>query len=133
MSRKTAFGVSQGPYRLTLEELLYGLGQGSTSATIHKMIMHALALSFVGILVISVARRLQHEQIGEGCIDDKGLGTTNLHLTAITPTSNKALTSEETELHTIVNATLQFFLDLLNVIGGDLHTGKITCFLIFHR
>jgi hypothetical protein len=110
----------------------------SASATdswgiIHGLIMHALALSFIGIIILSVTRCLQHEQIGEGFIDDTGIGTTNPHSTAITPTSNKALTNEETELHTKANAILQVIFGLLNAIGGDLHTGKSACFLIFHR
>jgi hypothetical protein len=37
------------------------------------------------------------------------------------------------EQHTNSNGILQFFLDLLKVIGGNIHTGKITCYLLFHR
>jgi hypothetical protein len=57
--------------------------------------MNALALSFIGILVISVSKQRQHEWIGEGFIDDTELGTTNPHSTAITPSTMKALTIEE--------------------------------------
>jgi hypothetical protein len=97
---KTAFVISSRSYRSTLEELLNGLGQGSTSATdiwgiMHGLVMHVLALSFVGILILSVAKRLQHEPIGEVCIDDTCMGTANPHATSITLTSNKTLMNEE--------------------------------------
>jgi hypothetical protein len=126
---KTAFGVSARSYSSTLEKLLYGLGQGSTPATdiwgiIHGLVMNALALSLTGILIISIAKRRQHERIGEGFIDYTGLGTTNPYSTTINPTRMKALKNEERELHTNANGILQLFLDLLNVIGGDLRSGK---------
>jgi hypothetical protein len=41
--------------------------------------MHAADLAFVGILLLSVSDILCHEMIGEGFIDDTGLGTTNPH------------------------------------------------------
>jgi hypothetical protein len=93
--------------------------------------MNALSILFIGILVLSVSKRLQHER--KGFIDGTGLGATNPHSTAITTTDMKALTNEERELHTKANGILQFFLDLLNVIGGELHSGKSACFLLFHR
>jgi hypothetical protein len=136
---KTAFRVSERSYRSKLEELIYGLGQGSTPATnlwgiIHGLVINALALSFIGILILSISKRLQHERIGEGFIGDTGLGSSNPHSTTTTPTSTKALTNEEIELHMKANGILQFFLNLLNVIGGgDLHSGKSACFLLFHR
>jgi hypothetical protein len=135
---KMAFDVSARYYSSTLAKLLYKLGQGSILATylwriIHGLIMNALALSFIGILILSVSKQRQHERIGEGFIDDTGMGTTNPYSMAITPTSMKALTIEERELHTKANGILQFFLYFLIVIGGDLHSCKIACFLLFHR
>jgi hypothetical protein len=126
---KTAFGISTNSHSSTLANLLYGLGQGSTPATdlwgiIHGLVVNALALSFIGILIISTSKQHQHEHIGQGFIYDTGLGTTSPHSTAITQATMKALTIEERELHTNANGTLQFFLDLLNVIGGNLHSGK---------
>jgi hypothetical protein len=87
-------------YRSTLAELIYGLGQGSTSVTdiwgvLHGLIMHAAALSFVGILLLSVSGLLHYERIGEGFIDDICLGTTDPHSTAITPMNQKVFTNEE--------------------------------------
>jgi hypothetical protein len=61
------------------------------------------------------------------------LGTRNPHSTAITPTSQKDLTNEEFIPNTKANVILQFFLDLLHVIGGDLNTGKSASFIPFHR
>jgi hypothetical protein len=129
MSRKNALGVSAKSYCSTLEKLLYGLGQGSTPATnlwgiLHGLVMNALALSFIGIMILSVSKQRQHKRIGEGFIYDTGLGTTNPHSTTIKPTSMKAITTKESESHTKANGILQFFLDLLNVIGGDLHSGE---------
>jgi hypothetical protein len=58
---------------------------------------------------------------------------TDPHLPAITPMSQKAFTSEKNRPHNKANAILQFFLDLLHVIGGDLNTGKSASFKLFHR
>jgi hypothetical protein len=91
-------------------------------------------LAFIGILFLSISGLLQHERIGEDFIDDMGLGaTTNPHSTVNPPSSHKELTREEFELYTKANTILQFFINLLRVIGGDLHTGKSASFLLFHR
>jgi hypothetical protein len=71
--------------------------------------MNGLALSFIEILRLSIAKRLQHEIISEGFIDVTVMGTINPHSTAIATTSMKALRNEERELHTKVNGILQFF------------------------
>jgi hypothetical protein len=70
---------------------------------------------------------------GFAFLNSFGVGTTNPHCAAITPMIKKYLTNEERELHTKENGILQFFLELMNAIGGDLHTGKSVCFLLFHR
>jgi hypothetical protein len=94
--------------------------------------MHTGALAFIGILFLSVSGLIQHERISEGFINDTRVGATHPHTTAITPTSQKDLTREEFELHTKANAILQFFINLLRVIGGNMHTGKNASFLLFH-
>jgi hypothetical protein len=96
---KTAFGVSMISYSSTLTNLLYGLDQGITPVTdlwgiLHGLVMNVLALSFIGILILSISKQLQHERIGKGFIDDTGLGTTHPHSIAITPSTIKALTIE---------------------------------------
>jgi hypothetical protein len=85
------------------------------------------------ILFFSVSRLLQHERIGEGFINDAGLGATNPHSTVITPSSQKEVTIEEFELYITIKAILQFFIDLLNVIGDELYTRKSSSFLLIHR
>jgi hypothetical protein len=69
----TAFGISARSYSSTLAKLLYGIGQGSTPATdlsgiIHGLVLNALALCFIGLLILSVSKQRQHEWIGEGFI-----------------------------------------------------------------
>jgi hypothetical protein len=95
--------------------------------------MHATALLFVGILFLSVFGTLCHKIIGEGFIDDTGLGTTNLYSTAVTSSTNKELTNEEQTLHKKVNDIIKFFLKLLQVIGSELNTSKSGSFVLFHR
>jgi hypothetical protein len=75
---------------------------------------------------------LCHERIGEGFIDDTGLGTKTPYCTAIIPSAKKELTNEEQTLHKKANYIIQFFLGLLHVILGDLNTSKSTSFIIFH-
>jgi hypothetical protein len=108
---KTSYRVSSGSYRSTLAELLYGLGQGSTYVTVtwgvlHGPIMHVVVIAFVGALFLSVSGLPRHENIGEGFKDDTGVGTTNPDSTAITPNSQKELTSEELTLHMKANIIL---------------------------
>jgi hypothetical protein len=62
---KTAFGVSMNSYSSTLANLLYGLGQGITPETdlwgiLHGLVMNALALSFIGILILFISKQSQH-------------------------------------------------------------------------
>jgi hypothetical protein len=95
--------------------------------------MHVAALVFVGILLLSVSGLLHHKRIGEGFIDDTGIGTTSPHYKAITSTIQKELTNEDQRLQKKANYILQFFLDLLHVIDGDLNTSKIASFTLFHR
>jgi hypothetical protein len=95
--------------------------------------MHAAALVFVRIIFLSVSGTLCHERIGEGFIDETGLGTTNSYSTAITSSAKKDLTNEEQTLHKKANDIIQFFLDLLNIIVGDLNTSKSARFILFHR
>jgi hypothetical protein len=117
---KKAYGVSAESYRSTLPELLFGMGQCSTTSTVicgvlHGLVMHAAALDFVDILFLSVSGTLHHERIGEGFIDDTGLGTTNTNSTAITLSAKKELTNEEQTLHKKANDIIQLFLDLLQL------------------
>jgi hypothetical protein len=86
--------------------------------------MHTAALACIGMLLLSVSGLLRHKRIGEGFIDDTGLGTTYPHPTTITPTSQKVFTSEENRLHKKAKTILKLFLDLLHVIGRYLNTGK---------
>jgi hypothetical protein len=100
---------------------------------LHGLVMHATALAFVGIVFLSISGTLHHEIIGEGFIDDTGIGTTNPYSTAITSSAKKKLKNEEQTLHKKINDIIQFFLNLLPVIGGELNTSKSASFILFHR
>jgi hypothetical protein len=97
---KTSYGISEESYRSILTELLFGIGQGSTAATyifsvLHGLVMHAAALVFVGIPLLSISGLLFHKRSGDGFIGDTGIGTMNPHSKAITSTIQNELTNEE--------------------------------------
>jgi hypothetical protein len=76
-----------------------------------RLIMHAAALAFVGILLLSMSGLLCHERIAEEfIIYDTGLDTTNPHSKAITSTSQKELMNEEQTLHKKPMTKSNFFL-----------------------
>jgi hypothetical protein len=67
-------------------------------------------------------------------VDDTTTGATddNHNLEAI-PSSVRGLTQEEDSLVARIEDIIQFFLDLLQVIGGDLAPEKCAWYLIGHR
>jgi hypothetical protein len=49
------------------------------------------------------------------------------------PTKNKDFSPNESSLFTKMQKMLQFFLEILQVAGGDLNISKCACFTVFHR
>jgi hypothetical protein len=67
----------------------------------------------------------QHKHVGEGLINDTGL-------TASTHSSSETTLSDESTLLLKMQKILQFFLEPLQVAGGDLNIAKCACFTVFH-
>jgi hypothetical protein len=96
--------------------------------------MHISATYFIGIILVSVSGSSIHTGFGEGLIDDTGLAAsvfTHLSIEINTP-RNKSLSPDEAALFNKMQKKLQFFLELLQVIGGDLNISEGACFTLFH-
>jgi hypothetical protein len=135
---KTGGGVSDSFYQSTDKKQTFGLGQGSTAATdmwciIHGIIMHTVATYFIGIILVSVSGMRQHKRIGECLIDDTGLVASAQSSTETTPSHHKQFSPDISALFIKMQKILQFFLELLQVAGGDLNIAKYACFTVFHR
>jgi hypothetical protein len=135
---KTGFGISERYYKSPPYKQSFGLGQGSTYASdiwcvIHGVLMHTLALAYIGFAIYSVSSNIIHKCIGEGQIDDTGLVVSSQSSTEITPTRTKRFTKDEDLLFARMQKIIQFFLELLQVSGGDLNISKCACFTVFHR
>jgi hypothetical protein len=125
-------------YQSTEENQTLGPGQGSTAATdiwciIHGILMHTVATYFIGIILVSVSGIILHKHVGEGLIDDTGLAASAQSSTETTSSRNKQFSSDESTLFLKIQKILQFFLELLQVSGGDLNITTCACFTVFHR
>jgi hypothetical protein len=135
---KTGFGISQQHYQSTLSKQNFGLGQGSTAASnmwcvIRGVLMNAFAFAYTGFVMASVSSKVVHKRIGEGHIDDTGLVVSAQASTEITSSRVKRFSSNEAALFVCMNRMIKFFLELLQVAGGDLNISKCACFTVFHR
>jgi hypothetical protein len=135
----TGYGVSDNTYLSTLEKLIYGIGQGGCAypiiwALLNQLILAALGDKFDCISLISVDGVEEHVFPGDAFVDDTTTGVTNDD-TTIEPVDAEvtALTLSEEELIGKMQTLIQFFLDLLQVTGGDLAPEKCVWFLICHR
>jgi hypothetical protein len=86
------------------------------------------------IRLIAVDGVEEHVRPGDAFVDDTITGVTNDD-TTIEPVDDEAtaLTLSEEELIGKMQMIIQFFLDLLQVTGGDLAPEKCVWFLICHR
>jgi hypothetical protein len=135
----TGFGVSDISYSSTVQELLYGIGQGSCSspimwALLHQLILTALEEKYECIILISVDKSTISKRPGDSFVDDTMTGTTYDDVTK-DPVSieEKELTSYEEAMVKRMADIIQFLLDLLQVTGGDLAPEKCAWYLIAHR
>jgi hypothetical protein len=135
----TGYGVSDKPYSSTLEKLLYGIGQGGCAspiiwALINQLLLTALGDTFDCVILIAVDGVEEHVRLGDTFVDDITTGVMNDD-TIIEPVDAEvtSLTLSEEELIGKMQTIIQFFLDLLQVTGGDLAPEKCVWFLICHR
>jgi hypothetical protein len=135
----TGFGVSDKTYGSTTEKLLYGIGQGSCTspilwALINQLILAVLGEKFTCIRLVAIDGEEEHIRPGDSFVDDTTTGSTNddpkvepvpHHIAALTMSEEKLIAKMEEIIH--------FFLDLLQVTGGDLAPYKCVWYLISHR
>jgi hypothetical protein len=135
----TCFGVSDKTYGSTTKKLLYGIGQGSCaspimSALIQQLLLAALGATFTCIRLVVIDGEEEQIMPGDSFVDDTTTGTTNDY-SELKPVSHviSDLTSSEETLIAKMEEIIQFFLDLLQVTGGDLAPDKCVWYLISHR
>jgi hypothetical protein len=135
----TGFGVSDASYKSTTDKLLYGIGQGSCSspivwALLNQLLLAALGEEFDCISLVSVDVTTTDTRPGDSFVDDTTTGATddNHNLDPI-PSTVRGLAQEEDSLVARMEVIIHFFLDLLQVTGGDLAPEKCAWYLIGHR
>jgi hypothetical protein len=135
----TGFGVSDTSYKSSMDKMLYGIGQGICSslivwALINQLLLMALSKEFDCISLVSVDSTTTDTRPGDSFVYDTTTGATddNHNLEPI-PSSVRGLTQEEDSLVARMEDIIEFFLDLLQVTGGDLVPEKCARYLIGHR
>jgi hypothetical protein len=135
----TGFGVSDKTYGSTTEKLLYGIGQGSCAspimwAPINQILLGALGEKFTRIRLVAIDGEEEHIRPGDSFVDDTTTRTTNDD-SELEPVSHviSDLTSSQEIIIAKMEEIIQFFLDLLQVTGGDLAPEKCAWYLISHR
>jgi hypothetical protein len=134
----TGYGISEATYSSTVDKILYGIGQGSCSlpilwALLNQLIMTALGEEFDCIKLVSVVNSTTNTRPGDSFIDDTTTGVASDD-TAREPVPLEVtdLTVDEVELIDQMQVVIPFFLDLLQVTGGDLAPEKCVWYLIAH-
>jgi hypothetical protein len=96
--------------------------------------MTALGEKYDCIKLVSVDDITTNTRSGDSFVDDTTTGVTSDN-TAREPVPLEVtdLTVDEVELIDQMQVVIQFFLDLLQVIGGDLVPEKCVWYLITHR
>jgi hypothetical protein len=133
----TGFGVSEASYKSTTDKLLYGIGQGSCSSPIVWALLNQLLLMAPGeeldcISLVFVDCITTDTRPGDSLMDDTATCATddNHNLDPISSTV-RGLTQEKDSLVARMEVIMKFFLDLLQVTGGDLCTRKMR--MVFDR
>jgi hypothetical protein len=104
------------------------------SALLNQLLLTALGEEFDCISLVSVDGRTTDTRRGDSFVDDTTTGAKddNHNLDPI-PSTARGLTQEEDSLVAQMEVIIQFFLDLLQVTGGDLAPKKCAWYLISHR
>jgi hypothetical protein len=118
------------------QKLLYGIGQRRCAspilwALINQLLLAALGDKFTCIRLVAIDGEEEHIRPGDSFIDDTMTGSTNddPELEPVSHDISELTTSEET-LIAKMEEIKQFFLDLLQVTGGDLSPEKCMWYLI---
>jgi hypothetical protein len=113
-----------------MDKLLYGIGQGSCSspivwALLNQLLLMALDEEFDCISLVSVDGITTDTRPGDSFVDNTTTGATydSRNLEPI-PSMVRGLTQEEDSLVARMEVIIQFFLDLLQITGGDLAPEK---------
>jgi hypothetical protein len=128
----TGYGVSDKTYASTFEKLLYGIEQGRCALPILWALLNQLCLTSLGdtfdcIILVSVNGEAGHVRPG-----DSGVRNDDTTMDPV-PVEVTDLTQSEEDLIGQMQVIIQFFLDLLQVTGGDLAPEKCVWFFICHR
>jgi hypothetical protein len=131
--------VSEKTYSSTLDKLLYGIGKVSCAspilwALLNQLLLTALGEEFECIRLVSVDGKIEHKRPGDSFVDETRTGTTNDDTTMEpVPVEEDVLAWSEEELIAKMQDIIQFFLDVMQVTGGDLAPAKCGWYLICHR
>jgi hypothetical protein len=122
----TDFGFLDKPYGSTDEKLLYAIVQGSCVspilwALINRLLLEALGENFTCIRLVVIDSEEEHIRPGNTFVDDIMTGSTkdNSELELVSDDISD-LTSSKEMLIAKMKDIIVFFLDLLQVTGGDL-------------
>jgi hypothetical protein len=122
-----------------VEKLRYGVGKGSCSspmlwALLNQLILTALEDKYNFITLVSVDTSITVKRSGGYFVDDTTMGATDDNITKEPiPIGENELTEDEEAMVKRMEDIIQFFLDLLQVTGGDLSPEKCVWYLIAHR
>jgi hypothetical protein len=132
------FGVSDKTYGSTTKKLLYGIGQGSCAspilwALINQLLLSALGEKFTYIRLVAIDGEEEHIRPGDSFVDDTTTGYTkdDPKLEPVSHDISELTTSEEIGIAKM-EEIIRFFLDSLQVTGGDLAPEKCVWYLISH-
>jgi hypothetical protein len=103
-------------------------------ALLNQFLLTALGDKFDCIRLVSVDGVAEHLRPVDSFFDDTTTGVTNDDATMDTvPVEVSDVTQSELKKIGQMQIIIKFFLDLLQVTGGDLAPGKCVWFLICHR
>jgi hypothetical protein len=102
-------------------------------ALINQLLLAALGEKFTCIHLVAIDGEEEHIRPGDSFVDDTTTGTTNDD-SKLEPVPHviSDLTSSEETLIAKMEEIIQFFLDLLQVTGGDLAPVRCVWYLISH-
>jgi hypothetical protein len=134
----TGFGISDKTYGSTIDKLLYSIGQCSCASPILRVLINQLILAAMGekftcIRLVAIDGVEEHIRPGDSFVDDTTTGSTNDDPELDTVSTDQAeLTTSKETLVAKIEEIINFFLDLLQVIGGDLAPDQWVWYLISH-